>query len=71
MLKLFIRRLFAGAAPESNADLLRSGGSDRSTIVETRQPPIPGVIQIATTDVISQLFDRDVARQEMEFNRRK
>jgi hypothetical protein len=63
----FLRRLFAGAAPETNAEQLGGGGhSQRGGIIENREPPIPGVIEVASADVISQIFDGDATRQEAE-----
>jgi hypothetical protein len=56
----FLRRLFAGAAPESNAVQLSGEGRSRS-VIEDRQPAIPGVIQVASADIIAQIF-RDRCR---------
>jgi hypothetical protein len=33
---------------------------------EDQAPPIPGIIQVASADVIAQIFDGDVARLEAE-----
>jgi hypothetical protein len=37
--------------------------------IENREPPIPDVIQIASADVIGQIFAGDVARQTSESTR--
>jgi hypothetical protein len=67
MLFEFIRRIFAGTAPESNAEMLR--GDQRTSIIENREPPMPGITQIASADVIAQIFESDAARQALESTR--
>jgi hypothetical protein len=65
----FIRRIFAGTAPESNAEQLRSGGYRQRNVIENRSPPIPDITQAANADAIAQIFALDAARQEMESTR--
>jgi hypothetical protein len=73
----FLRRIFAGAAPETNVGHLGGGGhTHRDEVndwlrqsglhVENRPPPMPGIVEVATADAISQIFSSDVARQEAE-----
>jgi hypothetical protein len=66
----FLRRIFGAAAPETNAEQLGGGGQSRSGAIEIREPPIPGIIQLASADALAQIFDGDAARQEMEYTRR-
>jgi hypothetical protein len=68
----FLKRLFAGAAPENNIELLSSGGyRQRGVAIENqnREPPLAGITQIATADAIAQIFDSDAKRQEAQSSR--
>jgi hypothetical protein len=47
----FLRRIFGAAAPETNTEQLRGEDHNRGGIIENREPPIPGVIQVASADV--------------------